>query len=141
MQQPSPIFYLGNIIKLSLRGPLRMGLSHSPERFLAPGIRPQTNYPNLYIAGSDLTIDTFSGSIVGSYLAANAVLGYQYFDLAVLSKSLAYDLEQFLEEPSGDGEEAVLYTPKLVEVAPTEDETKVEENTDEGVSAEASKEY
>merc|ERR1712071_131912 len=115
-----------NILKLGLRGPIRMGLSHTPERYAAKGIRPITNYPNLFIAGSDLTVDTFSGTIVGSWLTTNAVLGYNYLDLSMLGKTTSSDLRQFLEEPSGDGEEAVLYTKQETDVG--ED---IEENMDQ----------
>ena len=101
----------GNIIKLSVRGPIRMGLSHTPERYVAKGIRPKTHFPNLFMTGSDLTVDTFSGGIVAGWLTANAVLGYNYLHLSTLSKTISYDLEQFLEEPDGE-EEAVLYSEK-----------------------------
>lgn len=102
---------VGNIIKLCVRGPLRMGLSHTPERYVAKGIRPKTHFPNLFMSGSDLTVDTFSGGIVAGWLTANAVLGYNYLHLSTLSKTISYDLQQFLEEPEGE-EEAVLYTEK-----------------------------
>ena len=126
---------LGNILKMSLRGPIRMGLSHTPERFAAGGIRPKSNYPNLFVGGTDLTVDTFSGGIVGSWLTANAVLGYDYLDLGILDKTLTSDLEQFMEEPEGDGEEAVLYTPTVIE--PLVKEMEEEEHE---AAAEASKE-
>jgi len=128
----------GKIMKLSLTLPKRRGLSHTPQRYAAQGIRPQTKYPNLFLAGKDLTMDTFSGGIVGSWLAVNAVLGYNYLCLGMLNKNVTYDLKQFIQEAEYEGEEAVLYIPKKIIV----DEKDIEELDDSGqdASAEASKE-
>jgi len=92
----------GKIVCRELRGPIRGGLSQNPERFAAKGIRPKTNYPGLFICGSDLTIDGFSGGVVGSWLAANAVIGYNPVDHLLLQKNITYDLRQWLPEPEVD---------------------------------------
>lgn len=58
-------------------------------------------YPGLFIGGADLTVgDSFSGALVGGWLAANAVMGYSFLDHLYLKKNITSDLEQFLEEPS-----------------------------------------
>lgn len=57
-------------------------------------------YPGLYIGGADLTVgDSTSGSIVGGWLAANAVMGYSLLDHVYLKKNITSDLQQFLDEP------------------------------------------
>ena len=82
-------------------GPFRSGLTHNPVRFAIKGNRPETPYPGLYIGGADLTVgDSFSGAILGGWLAANAIMGYSVLDHLYLGKNITSDLEQFLEEPS-----------------------------------------
>ena len=78
---------------------MRAGLSHSPQRYAAEGIRPETLYPGLFMSGNDLTLDGFSGSTVAAWLAANAVVGYSAIDHLVLQKNISSDLQQFLKEP------------------------------------------
>lgn len=100
----------------ALIGPFTKGLSHNPERYAAKGIRADTPYPGLYVGGSDLTVgDSFSGSIVGSWLAANAVMGYGTLDLLFLEKNITSDLERFLVPPGipddPESEVAVPYKP------------------------------
>ncbi|KAL7541063.1 hypothetical protein ACHAXR_010604 [Thalassiosira sp. AJA248-18] len=91
----------GNIECVHVVGPLRSGLTQNPARFAIKGNRPETNYPGLFIGGSDLTVsDSFSGGIVGGWLAANAAMGYSFLDHLYLKKNITSDLEQFLEEPS-----------------------------------------
>ena len=91
----------GKIAQEALIGPFTKGLSHNPERYAAKGIRADTPYPGLYVGGSDLTVgDSFSGSIVGSWLAANAVMGYGTLDLLFLEKNITSDLERFLDPQS-----------------------------------------
>ena len=89
----------GKIGSQELRGPVRAGLSHSPQRYAAEGIRPETLYPGLFMSGNDLTLDGFSGSTVAAWLAANAVVGYSAIDHLVLQKNISSDLQQFLKEP------------------------------------------
>lgn len=104
----------GKIVYSQLVGPINRGLSHGPERFAALGIRPETPYPGLYVGGSDLTVgDSFSGSIVGGWLAANAVMGYSAIDHLYLQKNITSDIIRFLEEPDVLEEEdlAVPYVP------------------------------
>lgn len=88
------------------------------------------------MGGSDLTVgDSFSGSIAGAWLAANAVMGYSFIDQLYLGKNITSDLRQFLDDPSM----AVERNGKLVE-----DEAvpfKGEQSDDSGSkTAESSKE-
>lgn len=83
-----------------LIGPLHRGLSHGPERYAAKGIRPESPYPGLFLGGSDLTVgESFSGSIVGGWMAANAVMGYSSVDFIFLQKNITSDIAQYLEPP------------------------------------------
>lgn len=80
----------------SMIGPIRKGLSHTPLRYAAKGIRPKTIYPGLFLGGSDLTIgDSFSGSIVGGWMVANAVIDYSDIDYIYLDKNITNDLILF----------------------------------------------
>lgn len=96
----------GKVACHEFRGPIRSGLSHTPERYAAQGVRPETIYPGLVMSGSDLTVDGFSGTIVGSWLAANVIVGYSSVDYAILRKNITSDLENILYDP--DGEEIAL---------------------------------
>lgn len=64
--------------------------------------------------------DSFSGSIVGNWLAANAVMGYDSLDLMFLEKNITSDLERFMIPPGiaddPDSEVAVPYKPRSVPV-------------------------
>jgi len=79
-------------------GPVRCGLSHTPERYAASGISPTIpNYPGLFVGGSDLTVgDSFSAAMVGGWMTANAVLGYSFLDLIHLEKNITIDLSYFI---------------------------------------------
>lgn len=92
-----------------VRGPFPAGLSHTPERYVAKGVRADCPYPCLYVGGADLVIgDSFSGETVGSWLVANAVMGYNAIDCLLLQKNITSDLERFLDTPVyGDEEEDV----------------------------------
>mmetsp|Transcript_27009 Transcript_27009/g.30898 ORF Transcript_27009/g.30898 Transcript_27009/m.30898 type:complete len:971 (+) Transcript_27009:383-3295(+) len=97
----------GKIECCEMVGPIRGGLSNNPQKFAAKGIRPKTAYPGLFVGGSDLTVgDAFSPSIVGGWLAANAVLGYSFFDYLFLEKNITNDLARFLPA-SSSGEEDI----------------------------------
>ena len=111
---------LGKMVYTQLVGPINRGLTHNPERYAAVGIRPESPYPGLYVGGSDLTVgDSFSASIVGGWLAANAVMGYSSIDHLFLQKNITSDIIQFLEEPDVPDEEdlAVPYEPARDESA------------------------
>jgi len=82
-----------------LLGPLHRGLSHNPERFAAKGVKPESPYPGLYVGGADLTVESFNGSMVGGWLAANAVMGYTWLDYLFLQKNITSDIARFLEPP------------------------------------------
>ena len=83
-----------------LIGPLHRGLSHNPERYAAKGVRPECPYPGLFVGGSDLTVgESFSASIVGGWMAANAVMGYTSIDHLYLEKNITSDIAQYLELP------------------------------------------
>lgn len=93
-------------------GPTREGLTHNPQRFAAKGIRPKTPYPGLFMGGSDLTIgDSFSASMVGSWIASNAILGYSFVDHLFLEKNLTSDISQFMKSPSGSNEDNNIAVP------------------------------
>ena len=114
----------GNILHAEIRGPFQKGLSHSPERYAAKGVRVDTPYPGLYAGGPDLTVgDSFSGSTVAGWLVANSVCGYNAVDHLFLQKNITTDLEQFLEPPTLADEEdvAVPFSPPAVPLE--EDET------------------
>jgi hypothetical protein len=90
----------GKIAHSQLIGPLHRGLSHNPERYAAKGVRPESPYPGLFVGGSDLTAgESFSGSIVGGWMAANAVMGYSSIDFLFLQKNITSDIVQHLETP------------------------------------------
>jgi len=117
----------GKIECEELAGPFTKGLSQSPERYAAKGIRADSPYPGLYVGGSDLTVgDTFSGAIVGGWLAANAVVGYGTLDLLFLEKNITSDLQRFLDPPvlpdDPESEVAVPYTPPSPEAAALADD-------------------
>jgi hypothetical protein len=108
----------GKVAHCEIRGPFSPGLSHTPERYAAKGIRPDTLYPNLFVGGPDITIgDSFSGGIVAGWLTANAVMGYATVDHLFLKKNITTDLARFIEPPDSAEEEdlAVPFTPKPVD--------------------------
>ena len=131
----------GKVEFSKLMGPFRAGLSHNPERFAAKGVVPKTLYPGLYVGGSDLTAgDSFSSSIVGGWLAANAVMDYDFIDYLYLGKNITSDINQFLTAKSSGQEVAVPYTPKP-EAAPSEKDVKSEKGlSQDSAAAEPSKE-
>ncbi|KAL7510293.1 hypothetical protein ACHAXN_007231 [Cyclotella atomus] len=90
-----------DIDSVAVVGPIRAGLTHDPPKFAIKGNRPVTPHPGLVMGGSDLTVgDSFSGSIAGAWLAANAVMGYSFIDHLYLRKNITSDLRQFLDDPS-----------------------------------------
>jgi hypothetical protein len=107
----------GTIAAENLSGPYTRGLSHTPERYAAKGVRADTPYPGLFVGGSDLTVgDSFSGSMVGGWLVSNAVIGYGTLDLLFLEKNITSDLGKFMEEQvfpdDAELEVAVPYEPR-----------------------------
>lgn len=95
-----------------IRGPYCAGLSSSPERYVAPGIQPESPYPCLFAGGNDLTVgSSFSGGIVGAWLAANAVCGYSSIDHLILQKNITTDLERFMLAPKTSADESDLAVP------------------------------
>lgn len=132
----------GKVAFSKLLGPVRAGLSHNPERFAAKGVRPETLYPGLYVGGSDLTVgDSLSGSIVGGWLAANAVMDYNFVDYIFLEKHIVSDLALFMKNRrrSGDDEIAVPFTPKP-EMKKITDEQEKPAGEEDSAPAESSKE-
>lgn len=96
----------GKILHSKLVGPLHRGLSHTPERYAAKGVRPDSPYPGLFCGGSDLTVgESFSGSIVGGWLTSNAVMGYTALDHLYLQKNVTSDIARYLEPPDIPNEE------------------------------------
>lgn len=101
-----------DVIKSSnLSEPLRKGLTHNCMRYAAKCVKPSTPYPNLFLGSEDLTFDSFSGRLAAGAMAANAVLGYDAFDLMYLGKNVVEDLRNNVgggtPETKGEGEEAV----------------------------------
>ena len=76
-------------------GPFRVGLSHSPARFVAPGLRTRIvpGVENVFLGGGDLVLGPFGGGVMGGGLAAHSALGYGAVDLLLLSRSLNEDLK------------------------------------------------
>ena len=112
---------VGKILHAEIRGPFQKGLSHTPERYAAKGVRADTPYPGLYAGGSDLTVgDSFSGATVAGWIVANAVCGYDAVDILFLEKNIVTDLEQFLEVPTLFDEEDVA-VPVTPQATPSED--------------------
>uniref|UniRef100_A0A7S2RXV9 Amine oxidase domain-containing protein n=1 Tax=Eucampia antarctica TaxID=49252 RepID=A0A7S2RXV9_9STRA len=139
----------GKMKYTELHGPFRAGLSHTPERFAAKGVRPHTPYPGLYMGGSDLTMgNTFSGSIVAGWLVANAVIGYSFIDQMFLNKDIISDLVQFMDAPrknNNNDNEANLAVPfnqpsATTVTNATEDKNGEQEKLDIHTTAESSKE-
>jgi len=127
----------GKVESSKIVGPVRMGLSHTPHRYAASGIQPATGYPGLYVGGSDLTIgDSFSASIIGGWMAVNAVIKYNFMDHMVLQKTITSDLAQFLTSPNiADGgveDIAVPYEQQQEVMIPGMEEVK-ENVIDEGI--------
>lgn len=89
-----------------------MGLSHTPERYAAKGVRVDTPYKHLLYGGPDVTIgSSFSASLVAAWLAANAVVGYSTFDHLFYQKNITTDLARFMESPGEDEDDlAVPYS-------------------------------
>jgi len=126
----------GKIDFCTMTGPVRKSLSHTPVKYAAKGIRPETPYPGLFMGGSDLTVgDSFSGAMVGGWMAANAVLQYSFIDYLYLEKNITNDLSQFLRSPALSNVEDIAVPFKR----PVDDSIKEEE---EGTNqaAESSKE-
>jgi len=116
-------------------GPTREGLSHNPQRFAAKGIKPKTPYPGLFVGGSDLTIgDSFSASMVGSWIVSNAIIGYSFVDHLFLEKNVTSDVSQFMKVPRNRNDEDIAVPFQVY--SSTEDNL----NTDEETTAESSKE-
>jgi hypothetical protein len=109
----------GKIDHAQLVGPLHRGLSHNPERYAAKGVRADSPYPGLFVGGSDLTVgESFGGSLVGGWLAANAVMGYSPIDHLFLNKNITSDLSRYLEEPDIPDEPDLAVPYKRREVLP-----------------------
>merc|ERR1711862_285086 len=99
------------ILQLELHGPIQTGLSQNPERYSAKGIRPHplpNKYPNLYMSGTDLTVDTLTASIISSWMCVNSIMGYDYIDYTVLKKDVIHDIALFSREYVDYGEEEEL---------------------------------
>ena len=121
----------GKIMESKIIGPIKVGLSQTPQRYAAVGVRPTTPYPGLFIGGSDLTVsDSFSASMVGGWMAANAVLGYTTVDYSYLGKDITSDILRFMNCPKNFNQEdiAVPYTDLIPLKASNEE---IEIGTDE----------
>ncbi|KAG7342300.1 hypothetical protein IV203_007393 [Nitzschia inconspicua] len=119
----------GKIMHHTMVGPLYRGLSHNPERYAAKGVRPESPYPGLFTGGSDLTVgESFSASIVGGWLAANAVMGYSALDHLFLQKNITSDISRFMEPPESTAEADLAVDFSVDVVPPHKDEDQEELN-------------
>ena len=112
----------GKVIHSEMRGLSARGLSHTPERFAASGVRPETHYPGLFVGSSDITVGgSLAAALVASWLAVNAIVGYSYIDLLFLGKNITADVGRFLPEPDLYEEEdlAVPFTPPKPQSPPS----------------------
>ena len=110
------------MVHSQLLGPLHRGLSHNPQRYGAKGVRPESPYPGLFVGGSDLTVESFNGSMVGGWLAANAVMGYTWMDYLFFQKSITADIARYLEPPEiPDVEDLAVPFEQQTEQNPTEE--------------------
>jgi hypothetical protein len=90
----------GKILHAEMRGLISRGLSHTPERFAASGVRPETHYPGLFVGSSDITVGgSLAASLVAGWLTVNAIVGYSPIDLLFLGKNITQDINRFLPEP------------------------------------------
>jgi hypothetical protein len=81
-------------------------MSHTPERFVAKGVRADSLYHGLYFGGSDLTVgESFSASMVAAWLVSNAVAGYTTVDHLFLKKNITADLGRFLNASCADDDD------------------------------------
>lgn len=101
---------LGKVRSHTIVGPRSRGLSHTPERFTAQGVRVDTPFKNLFYGGSDLTIgESLSASLVAAWLACNAVAGYSSsFDHLFLGKNITSDLIQFMNSPGRNDDDVAV---------------------------------
>jgi hypothetical protein len=99
----------GAIVKSAISPLIWPGLSHDPNRFAARCVRPSTPFPNLFLGGTDLTLDSSNGALSSAVLTANAMLGYSAVDIFLLGKSVATDLARFAEQARGEGCVAVKF--------------------------------
>ena len=77
----------GHVLHTEIRGIVSRGLSHTPERYAAKGLRPESPYPGLFVGGLDLTVGgSASAAMVAGWLTATAVMGYSYIDLWFLGQ-------------------------------------------------------
>ncbi len=51
------------------------GVGHTPSRFRARGLRPETPIPGLVLAGQDVYLTGYGGALMGGAMAASQVLG------------------------------------------------------------------
>jgi len=49
------------------------GLAHTPARFAARDLRPQTRVPGLYLTGSDICTAGVGGAVMGGVLTASVL--------------------------------------------------------------------
>jgi len=65
------------------------------------------------MSGEDLTLDSFSGTILSAWMAANAILGYDFLDYLFLDKNVTHDIAALLEY--GDHDEEMLPVDNYIE--------------------------
>eukprot|EP00554_Chaetoceros_debilis_P014564 CAMPEP_0194121996 /NCGR_PEP_ID=MMETSP0150-20130528/48912_1 /TAXON_ID=122233 /ORGANISM="Chaetoceros debilis, Strain MM31A-1" /LENGTH=972 /DNA_ID=CAMNT_0038814659 /DNA_START=133 /DNA_END=3051 /DNA_ORIENTATION=- len=125
----------------SMTGPLRKGLSQTPLRYAAKGVRPESPYPGLFMGGSDITVgDSFSGAMVGGWMAANAIINYSFIDHLYLEKNVTNDLSRFMKSPKHSGEDDVAVPFQQIAVEKLVPDDEEEDDEIQMPSAEYSKE-
>eukprot|EP00039_Didymoeca_costata_P015722 m.272496 g.272496 ORF g.272496 m.272496 type:complete len:316 (-) comp16271_c2_seq5:97-1044(-) len=74
------------------------GMEPTPKRFAGKkmqALRPKVDgVEGLYIVGQDLTTPGWAGALTSALLTSMAILGYGFFDLAVLNRDLEKELEE-----------------------------------------------
>jgi all-trans-retinol 13,14-reductase len=58
------------------------GLAHTPARFAARALRPETGIRGLYLTGQDIALCGVMGALSGAYTCASAMLGRNVFGAA-----------------------------------------------------------
>lgn len=78
-------------------------MSHTPERYVAKGVRADTPYRSLFYGGADLTIgENLSATLVAGWLVSNSLCDYGFIDHLYLSKNITADIAQFMHSPGID---------------------------------------
>lgn len=76
-----------------------------------------------------MAVESFNGTMVGGWLAANAVVGYSWLDYLYLEKNITSDIARFLEPPTlGDSEDIAVPCSVGKEVSETQEDVGLEQS-------------